>query len=339
MTFNHLCKATAEPAEIAGDRAYAWILILEMAMTSGTIPGFEVRRLPGDGVTIDALVGGKGPPLLLLHGWPQTRMCWSKIAPALAPHFTVVVPDLRGYGRSDKPVGTEDHETYAKRTMARDQIATMHALGFDTFAVGAHDRGARVAYRLALDYPDAVSRFASLDVIPTADVWNGMRANEAVGMWHWSFLAQPDQLPERLIGADPVSFARHILTHQSAPGFQFPSAHLADYFASAADPASVHAWCEDYRAGWSADRAADERDRGRRLSMPVLMLWGEHGSLKGKDGLAPWREWADNVQGQSLPCGHFIPEEAPNEVVALFLRFFGADHAKGPHGYEYAGDS
>ncbi|MBB3441226.1 alpha/beta hydrolase [Rhizobium sp. BK379] len=293
-------------------------------MSAGLIKGFQQRRLPGDGLEIDALVGGNGPPLLLLHGWPQTRMCWSRVAPALAAHFTVVIPDLRGYGRSDKPEGSADHETYSKRAMARDQIATMRALGFERFDVGAHDRGARVAYRLAFDHPETVTRLASLDVIPTADMWARMGAKEAVSAWHWSMLAQPDGLAEKLVGGDPEWFVRYILAHQSAPGFIFPEENLADYLACALDPRSVHTWAEDYRAGWTIDRELDEKNRGWKLDMPLLMLWGECGTLKGRDGLEPWRAWAEQVEGEALPCGHFIPEEAPDAVIAHFTRFFGA---------------
>lgn len=292
-------------------------------MSEGLITGFDRRVLPGDGIEIDALVGGSGPPLLLLHGWPETRMCWAAVAPALAARFTVVVPDLRGYGRSGKPQSGQPLD-YAKRTMARDQLATMRALGFDRFAVGSHDRGSRVAYRLALDHPEAVTRFASLDVVPTADVWAAMHAEQAVGMWHWSFLAQPDGLAEKLIGADPGWFTRYLLEHQSGKGFRFPEANLADYIACAQHTATIRGWCEDYRAGWTIDRELDEADRGRKLTMPVLALWGATGSLRGKDATELWRAWADQVEGEQLPCGHFIPEEAPERVIAQFERFFAA---------------
>jgi len=296
-------------------------------MSEGTIDGFERRRLPGDGVEIDALVGGSGPPLLLLHGWPQTRKCWAAVAPALSENFTVVVPDLRGYGRSGQPAEDREHDSHSKRSMARDQIAVMKALGFERFAVGAHDRGARVAYRLALDYPQVVTRLASLDVIPTADVWESMRAPQAVKSWHWPFLAQGDGLPEKLIGADPGWFVRYILAHQSAPGFVFPQESVEDYVACAKNPTVVHAWCEDYRAGWSIDRHNDEADRGRKLPMPLMVLWGETGSLAGRDAVELWRSWAQHVEGDMLPCGHFLPEEHPQAVTAHFRRFFGTQDA------------
>ncbi len=294
-------------------------------MSEGLIGGFERRAVPGDGIEVDALVAGSGPPLLLLHGWPQTRMAWAAVAPALAQVFTVVVPDLRGYGRSGKPEGGGDHAAYSKRVMARDSVATMRALGFERFAVGAHDRGARVAYRMALDHPEAVTRLASLDVVPTADVWGTMGAAEAVKMWHWPFLAQPNGLPEKMIGIDPAWFVRTILAKQAAPGFAFPEAGVADYVACARDAATVHGWCEDYRAGWTVDRAIDEGDRGRKLAQPLLVLWGESGSLAGKDAVDLWRPWAERVEGEALPCGHAIPEERPDAVVAHFRRFFGAD--------------
>jgi haloacetate dehalogenase len=294
----------------------------EDAVGDGMIDGFERQTLPGDGIGIDALVGGSGPPLLLLHGWPQTRMCWSAVAPALAGEFTVVVPDLRGYGRSGRPSGEHGADAYSKRLMGNDQIATMRALGFERFAVGGHDRGGRVAYRLALDHPAAVTRLAVLDIVPTADVWGGMGAEEALKMWHWPFLAQPGSLPETLIGADPGWFLRYILRQQAGEGFGFPAANLADYLACAADPAAVHGWCEDYRAGAGVDRSNDEADRGRKLDMPVLVLWGRNGSLSGKDAVALWRPWAESVKGEALPCGHFVPEEQPEAVLRQFRRFF-----------------
>jgi haloacetate dehalogenase len=291
---------------------------------AGLIAGFERRRLHGDGVEIDALVGGSGPPLLLLHGYPQTRMIWKQIAHALAERFTLVMPDLRGYGRSGKPPGEAGHATYSKRAMARDQIAVMRALGFAQFAVAGHDRGGRVAYRLALDHPDAVTRIAVLDIIPTAEAWARAGADWAVRTYHWAMLAQPAPLPETLIGADPAFFCRWTLKSWAAPGFVFDPESLGDYVACFADPASLHATCEDYRAGWTVDRALDEADRGVcKIAAPLLALWGAGYGLVKTGPLDIWRDWAADVRGHGVPGGHFCPEEAPAEVTAAFLGFFG----------------
>jgi haloacetate dehalogenase len=289
-------------------------------MSDGMIEGFSAERLPGDGLEIDVLVGGSGPPLLLLHGFPQTRMCWRSVAVDMASDFTVVVPDLRGYGRSDKPPGDPDHMTYSKRAMAKDQVAVMSALGFKQFAVSGHDRGGRVAYRLALDSPGVVTRLAVLDILPTADFWASIDELSSVVYWHWSFLAQPFDLPERLIGADPGFFFSWMFEKS---GYEFAPDSLADYLACARDPRSIHAMCEDYRSGWTTDRSID-RDEQAKITVPTLALWGEHGLVARYDPLAKWGAWADQLQGNPLPCGHFLPEEASDAVVAAFRSFFGA---------------
>jgi len=296
------------------------------ALPDGLIDGFERRRLPGDGVEIDALVGGSGPPLLLLHGYPQTRVMWRAVAPALAARFTVVAPDLRGYGRSGKPPGDASHETYSKRRMALDQIATMRALGFERFAVAGHDRGGRVAYRLALDHPAAVSALAVLDIIPTADVWARADAEGAMAMYHWFFLARPQPLPERLIEGDPEFFVRTTMASWAAAGFAFDAANMADYVACFADRATIHASCEDYRAGWGPDRAHDEADRGKkRIEAPLLAVWSEEFSVARAEPLKTWRAWADSVAGQAVPGGHFVCEEQPQRVSELLASFFAAN--------------
>ena len=297
-------------------------------LPEGLINGFTRRRLPGDGVEIDALVGGAGPPLLLLHGYPQTRVMWRAVAPALAQDFTVVVPDLRGYGRSDKPAGDEAHEKYSKRQMAKDQLATMRALGFERFAIAGHDRGGRVGYRLALDFPEAVSALAVLDIIPTADVWARADADGAMRMYHWFFLARPQPLPERLIGADPEFFLRLTMESWAGPGFEFDPANMADYVACFSDPACVHASCEDYRAGWGVDRARDEADRGKKkIEAPVRVIWSEGFSVARAEPLVTWSQWADSVEGHAVPGGHFVCEEQPQEVVRSLQSFFAGRSA------------
>lgn len=297
-------------------------------LPEGLIDGFTRHRLPGDGVTIDALVGGSGPPVLLLHGYPQTRVMWRAIAPDLAKRFTVVVPDLRGYGRSDKPPGDADHATYSKRAMARDQLATMRALGFERFAVAGHDRGGRVAYRLALDHPEAVTGLAALDIIPTADVWGRVDAEAAMRMYHWFFLARPQPLPETLIGGDPEFFLRTTMQSWAGPGFAFDAANVADYLACFREPAAIHASCEDYRSGWGIDRELDEADRGStKIGAPVLVIWSEGFSVARSEPLKTWSAWAENVVGHAVPGGHFVCEEQPQRVGALLLEFFEANRA------------
>jgi haloacetate dehalogenase len=297
-------------------------------LPEGLIDGFARHRLPGDGVMIDALVGGSGAPLLLLHGYPQTRVIWRAIAPGLAEHFTVVIPDLRGYGRSDKPPGDSEHLTYSKRAMARDQLATMRALGFDRFGVAGHDRGGRVAYRLALDHPEAVTALAALDIIPTADVWARIDADGAMGMYHWFFLARPQPLPERLIGGDPDYFVTTTMQSWAGPGFTFDPANMADYVACFREPAAIHASCEDYRAGWGIDRVLDEADRGsKKISVPVLIIWSEGFSVARSEPLKTWSAWAENVVGHAVPGGHFVCEEQPQRVGALLREFFAASAA------------
>ena len=212
---------------------------------------------------------------------------------------------------------------YSKRAMALDQIATMRALGFDRFAVAGHDRGARVGYRLALDWPEVVSALAVLDILPTAEVWAGADAESAMKMYHWYFLAQPRPLPETLIGGDPAFFLRYTLESWAGSGFAFDAANMADYVACFCDPAAIHASCEDYRAGWSVDRAHDEADRGKKLiKAPLLVVWSEEFSVAKAQPLKRWGEWAERVEGHSVPGGHFVCEEQPEKVRDSLLRFF-----------------
>lgn len=304
---------------------------LERAPSSGhAFPdGFDDLRLSrvtvGD-VTVRVRHGGSGRPLLLLHGFPQTLLAWGLVAGDLARDFSVVVPDLRGYGDSSKPAAAPDHESYSKRAMAEDCIALMAHLGFDRFDVAGHDRGGRVAYRMALDRPDAVRRLTVMDVIPTGEVWRRADDRFALGYWHWGFLAQPPPVPERLIQQDPGFFFFDAMFGGAIR--RFPPQAVADYVRCASVPAAIEAMCEDYRAGATCDRRRDDEDReaGRRISCPVQVLWAGQGALQSwYDTLAVWREWADDVSGRPLDCGHFLMEERPDEVRAAIRDFHSAD--------------
>jgi haloacetate dehalogenase len=284
--------------------------------------GFEVHRVPVGEVTLRVRVGGSGPALLLLHGYPQTHLMWAEVAEDLAAAFTVVAPDLRGYGESTAPATVPTHETYGKRAMAADGVALLHRLGFDRFDVAGHDRGGRVAYRMALDAPDAVRRLTVLDVIPTGEVWARADARFALGYWHWGFLAQAEPVPETIIGRDPEHFFLDAQFGGLLRGFR-PEA-VADYTRALQDPAVVHAMCEDYRAGATCDRRLDDDDRaaGRTIAAPLQVLWGAKGALAAwYDPLEVWRGWADDVTGSALDSGHFLPEEAPAATLAALRTF------------------
>jgi len=282
--------------------------------------GFQLSQIDVGEVSLRVRHGGSGPPLLLLHGYPETHMMWSKVAGELAADFTVIAPDLRGYGQSTKPPSSHDHETSSKRAMARDVVALMRRFGFERFDVAGHDRGGRVAYRLALDHPQAVRRVSILDIIPTGEVWARADHRFALGYWHWPFLAQPAPFPERLIGANPEFF----FFRGTPPAFMAEEAY-ADYVDCGRRPEVIHGMCECYRAGASYDRLLDWADKtaGRRIACPVQVLWGAKGAVGAwYDPLAVWREWADDVRGQSVDCGHFIPEEKPEETLVLLREFF-----------------
>jgi haloacetate dehalogenase len=287
--------------------------------------GFARKRIATSSAEIALVQGGSGSPLLLLHGYPQTHAIWHKVAPALAARFTLIIPDLRGYGASSKPATDTDHLAYSKRAMALDMIEVMAALGFDRFDIAGHDRGARVTYRLALDHPERVRRAAVLDIIPTIEQFERLNRTSARAAYHWYFLAQPAPFPETLIGKDPDFFLTHTLESWcGTPGAFTPKA-LANYREAFRDPAVIHATCEDYRAGIGCDCDFDEADRSavRKIAAPLLALWGAQGRPhRGQAVLEVWRKWADNVTGEAIECGHFIPEERPDELAGLLLRFF-----------------
>lgn len=272
-------------------------------------------------------IGGSGPPLLLLHSYPQTHVMWHKVAPALAQHFTVICPDLRGYGDSSAPVGDVQHLTYAKRTVANDLVMLMTQLGFGTFMAAGHDRGGRVLHRLLLDHPQRVSRAAVLDIVPTRHTFKTIDQQMATIYEHWFFLIQPDGFPERLIGHDPDYYLTIKLRRWSGSPEAFTEIFtdeaLAAYCRCFRRPAVIHATCEDYRAAATIDLAHDEADLTAKIECPLLVLWGAKGAMEKHYNVLPvWRDYAQQVQGQALSCGHFVPEEAPTETVRSLLNFF-----------------
>jgi haloacetate dehalogenase len=294
-----------------------------------TIDGFTRRDVALPGIRLSVQEAGTGAPLILLHGFPQNGLCWSRVAPEFARRFRVIVPDLRGYGQSDAPPDDDAHTTYAKRRMADDIVALMDALGIGTAHVLGHDRGARVAYRLALDHPGRVRRLGIIEIAPTAEYWANWSAELGMAAYHWTFLAQPAPLPERMIGADPVGYIDWTLQSwtRGKSLAVFPPASLASYRDQARDPARVHAMCADYRAGAGPDRADDEADRatGRRITAPLHFLWGHHGfPARTGDPMGIWRRWATTVTGAPCDSGHFVMEENPDAVLAAFAPFFSA---------------
>ena len=285
---------------------------------------FLKQSIQTTGATINLVKAGKGVPILLLHGYPQTYTMWHKIAPRLAEHFTVIATDLRGYGDSDKPSGNIDHSNYSKRAMARDQIEVMSQLGYEQFYLVGHDRGGRVAHRLSLDYPERVLKLALLDILPTYFLYQNTDREFATAYYHWFFLTQPSPLPETLIGANAEYFLRTCLQSWSKDFSAFTDLALAEYIRCFSCPETIHSTCEDYRASASIDLIHDELDIEQKITCPVLVLWGAQGIMGRKyDVLAHWQTRAIEVTGQALDCGHFLPEEAPEETVSSLREFFG----------------
>lgn len=292
------------------------------------IEGFEDRVIDVDGVRLAVSIGGSGPPLLLIHGYPQMRACWRLVAPELARRFTVVCPDLRGYGDSDKPVPGPRGEGYSKREMAGELVGLMRTLSFDRWSVVGHDRGARVAYRMALDSPDVLNRLVLLDIVPTLEMFEKMNVATAYRAHAWFFLAQPSPYPETLLAGAPDYYVRHLLTSWSADPAVFSEDMIATYVA-AFTPA-IPTMCGDYRAGYHLDPEIDraDRDAGRKISCPTLVLWGggvdSHWTDAALDLLPLWQDWCTDVDGRSLPCEHFIPEEAPGALLEELDKFLRA---------------
>lgn len=285
-------------------------------------PGFKSAQITTSEATINLVYGGSGPPVLLLHGYPQSHMMWHGVAPQLAEHFTVVAPDLRGYGDSSKPFGEPDHSTYSKREMARDQVEVMAELGFEQFIVIGHDRGARVGHRMTLDEPERVQRLAVLDIVPTYHIFKTIDQTMATAYYHWFFLIQPYDMPERMIGADPLYYLHKKICSLGTPQEAFAPEALAEYERCFSDPATIHASCEDYRAAASIDLVHDEADRQRRIDCPLLALWGAHGRINSAyNVLEVWRDYANDVRGHTIPAGHHLVEERPAETLAALMAF------------------
>ena len=287
-------------------------------------PAFRAERITTSGATIHCVVGGSGPALLLLHGYPQTHAIWHRVAPRLAERFTVVCSDLRGYGDSSKPDGGAKHVAYSKRAMAQDQLEVMRALGFSRFGLIGHDRGGRVAHRLCLDHPQAVERVAVLDISPTRAMYDGTTMAFATAYYHWFFLIQPFDLPERLIGADPLYYLHRKLGGWGSNPSHFDPRAMAEYERCFRNPATIHASCEDYRAAATIDLEHDAADAQVRVECPLLALWGERGVVHRLfDPIADWKKVARDVRGRALPSGHYLAEEVPDETLGELLAFFG----------------
>lgn len=289
----------------------------------------KTTEIKTDETSIFVLSSGSGPPLLLLHGFPQTHLMWAGVLSSLARSFTVVCADLRGYGSSGCPPSAPDHAPYAKRAMARDMVTVMERQGFSRFSVAGHDRGGRVAYRMALDHADRIERLAVLDVLPTETVWSRADARLAMAFWPWSLLAQPRPLPERILQASPEAIIDNALAEWGTPATVFSPETRAAYIKALKDPDHAHAICEEYRAAATIDREHDKADlaAGRRIACPVLALWSAEGGLNkwyADEGgpLALWREWCDDVRGRPVEGGHFFPEARPEQTTEELVRFF-----------------
>ncbi|MFI9383205.1 alpha/beta fold hydrolase [Kutzneria sp. NPDC052558] len=284
---------------------------------------FAYQDIEVDGVRVHCAVGGDGPPLLLLHGYPQTHLIWRRVAPLLATDFTVVLTDLRGYGDSSKPAPTENDVEYSKRAMAADQVGLMRSLGFDRFGVVGHDRGGRVGHRMALDAPEAVQRLAVLDIVPTRHTFEHADTAFGLGYFHWFFLAAGNGIPERLLAAEPDFWIRSRMNSRRHGGAPFDPAAVDEYVRCFSDPAAIAASCADYRAAAGIDLVHDRADAGRLLACPLLVLWGEHSFVGNTYAvLDVWREYAAEVNGRALPADHYLPEEQPELVAEAVREFF-----------------
>ena len=290
--------------------------------TLSFFPGFKPIRIATAGAEINGVMGGSGLPLLLLHGWPQSHVEWHRVAPMLAAHFTVIATDLRGYGDSSIPAEGRNHEGYSKREMARDQIEVMRSLGFDRFAVAGHDRGARVGQRMAIDNPDAVKKLALIDVVPTYKLYTHLTKEFATVYYHWFLLIQPPPLPETILGNSAEFFLRTWAFSGLIPEV-ITSEAFAEYLRCFINPATLHAMCEDYRAGATIDLEHEKNDLEKKLECPVLVLWGAKGAMGLLyDVPAEWQDRAIDVRGKAFDGGHWLPEQFPEDVSAELISFF-----------------
>ena len=288
------------------------------------LPGFEYRRMDVAGMTVSYAISGSGPPLLLLHGYPENHLMWRHVAPFLARDHTVVLADLRGYGDSGKPVPDAAGNLYSKRFMARDQVGLMRQLGFGQFQLVGHDRGARVAHRLVLDHPGTVTRLAVLDIVPTRHVLGNVTRALATAYYHWFFLIVPNGIPEHMIAADPGYWIRSFISPLLGEGASIEPEVMEDYIRCFRDPGTIAGSCADYRSGASTDLVHDEETfaAGQKIECPVLALWGKQAFVgRGYEPLSVWQQYATDVRGHALPTGHFLPEEAPDQVSAALHEF------------------
>lgn len=292
-------------------------------MEKDLFPGFEKRTITTkEGITINFRIGGKGEPLLLLHGYPQTHVCWHKMAPYLSRSYTLILPDLRGYGDSSKPHGKIDHSTYSKKEMAKDLFELMEFLEYRQYSILAHDRGARVAHRMALDQPEQIKKLVLMDMLPTLLLFRHVNRAIAEGYYHWFFLIQPDNLPENMIGANPSYFIQEKLKRWSGKGLaSYDPAALKEYLRCSCKPEAIHAACEDYRAAATIDLVHDQADIHKKITSPLLVLWSKTGLMETEfDVIKEWKEWALNVSGKAVENGkHFIPEEATQEILPIII--------------------
>lgn len=288
---------------------------------------FKEEKIEFDDIKINFKHGGKGEkPLLLIHGYPQNHNMWHKVVKELSNNYYIVCPDLRGYGKSSKPKGLENHSNYSKKVMAKDMIEVMNYLGFDKFYVAGHDRGARVVHRMCLDYEDKIIKACVMDITPTYHMFKNTDQAFATGYYHWFFLIQPDNLPENMIGSNPSYYLMEKLKRWSDKEVSFEEKfdeNAVNKYIKSFDEEGIHGSCEDYRAAATIDMNDDGKDRDRKINTPLLVLWGEKGFVnRTYNVLKVWEEYATNVQGKTLPCGHFLPEEKPQEVILELKNFF-----------------